>query len=786
VAEKVTTLPASDAVKELLYEFGPFRLDPEKQTLFRDGESVPLMPKTFQILLVLVRHSNQVVAKDDLMMAVWPDTFVEETNLTRNIYMLRKALGENPPTERYIVTVPGRGYRFAEHVRSLAQHEISIIAASQSRIQVQVAETRIWKWVSLAAVAALVVAGSVLLPFRHHHGTRLSSRDTVVLADFENSTGDPVLDETLRQGMAVQLEQSPFLSLVSEDRIQRTLKMMGQPSSARLTSETAREVCQRTGSTAVIEGSIANLGNQYVLGLRATNCRTGDVLDEEQLQASRKEDVLNALSQLATKFRTRIGESRETIKQYDTPLAEATTPSLEALKAYSIGWKMIYSGGAAPALPFFKRAVELDPNFAMAHAVVGRLYDDLDESDLSAESTATAWQLRDRASEREKFFITAEYESLVTGNLEKALQTGEEWEQTYPRDSWPHFLISGSPLKTVGQYERAVAEARRGLDLDPDFVFGHYNLAVDNLYINRVQQAENSVQQAAERGLESDELLSLRYDIAFLENDQPGMQHVIARVRERSGAEDWISSRESFALAYQGHLKQARVASLIAAQQAQQVGKKERAGLWKAAAAVREALFGNVSEARRLAAGARELSNDREVEYGAALVFALSGDSSGAQVLANDLEQRFPEDTSVNFSYLPVLRARLALNQGDPAKALELLQAAAPHELGVPRSSISALFGALYSAYVRGEAYLAAKRGDEAATEFQKILDHRGIVISDPIGALAHLQLGRAYLMAGDTARAKSAYQDFLDLWKDADRDISIRRQAKSEYAKLP
>jgi DNA-binding winged helix-turn-helix (wHTH) protein/tetratricopeptide (TPR) repeat protein len=773
---------SSSQIGKELYEFGPFRVDPEKQMLLRDGKPIALTPKAFQLLLVLVRRSNQIVSKDDLMNAVWPDTFVEETNLTRNIFALRRAMGESE-RDRYIITVPGHGYRFAEHVRPVAEEERRIVAATYSKVQVRIAETKPRRWVVVSVILLFTLA-IASYRFLTRRAPLLTEKDTVVLADFSNSTGDPVFDETLRQGMAAQLEQSPFLTLISEDRMQRTLKMMGQPAGAPITRETAREVCQRTGSAAVLEGSIASLGNEYVLGLRATNCRTGDVLDEEQSQAAKKEDVLQALSQLATKFRTRIGESRETIRRYDTPL-EAATPSLEALKAYSTGWKLVYSSGAAPALPFFKRAVELDPNFAMAHAVVGRMYADLDESDLSAGSTAKAWQLRGRASERERFFITAEYESLVTGNVEKARQAGEEWEQTYPRDSWPHFLLSGSVLKTVGQYERAIAEARRGLDLDPDFVFGYYNLAINHLYLNRVDDAENTVHRAAERGLESDELVRLRYDIAFLKDDQRGMQDAIALARERSGGENWISSRESFALAYRGHVKQARITSLVAVEQAQQAGQRERAGLWDAGAAVREALFGNASEANRLATGALELSKDREVEYGTALVFAVSGDSSRAQGLANDLEKRFPEDTAVRFSYLPVLRATLALNQRDPAEALELLQAAAAHELGVPRSSMHALFGALYPVYVRGEAYLAAGQGSEAVAEFQKILDRRGIVLSDPIGALAHLQLGRAYSLSGDTSRAKSAYQDFLTLWKDGDPDIPMLTQARTEYARL-
>ena len=777
------SLSRSAGIKEI-YEFGPFHVDAEKETLHRGGEPVLLTHKTFQILLVLIRNNKEVVTKDDLMKTVWPDTFVEEANLSRNIFMLRKALGESPQDHRYVVTVPGRGYRLVESVRIVANQQLDIIAANHSKVQVQVQERKPGGWIAVTVILLVAVAVGTLRFFLHRT-TVLSDKDTVVLTDFSNTTGDIAFDATLRQGMAVQLGQSPFLSLISEQRIHHTLRLMGRSADAPLTSEVARQVCERTGSAAVIEGSIATLGSQYVLGLRATSCRTGDILDDELAQAARKEDVLNALTQIASRFRARIGESLSTIKQHDTPLAQATTPSLEALEAYSAAWKVHSSSGAAAALPLFKGATEIDPNFAMAHASLGRMYADLDESDLSAESTTKAWQLRDRTSDREKFFITAGYETLVTGNLEDAKQTCEAWAQTYPRDALPRTQLSGYINKVGGQYEKALWEARKAIELDPDFAIGYFNVAVNHVYLGRLGEAENALRRAAGHGLEIDEFVGLEYDIAFLRGDQAGLEREAARARGRSGGENWISNKEAFALAYSGHLEQARKATRRAVDQAQQAAQRERASLWETGAAVREAFFGNASEARKRATAARALSKDREVEYGAAFALALSGDSLGSKELADDLERRFPEDTGVRFSYLPTLRARLALNHGDTSKAIELLQVAAPHELGAPRSSIHALFGALYPVYVRGEAYLAAHQGAEAATEFQKILDHRGIVVSDPIGALAHLQIGRAYAMQGDSAKAKAVYQDFLTLWRDADPDIPILKQAKAEYAKL-
>jgi eukaryotic-like serine/threonine-protein kinase len=664
------------------------------------------------------------------------------------------------------------------------EHEISIVAVNHSTLQVRVKETRPWVWIAVM-VGLLLAAAAVTHRFSLHRSPVLSEKDTLILADFANSTGDPVFDETLRQGLAVQLEQSPFLSLISDERVQQTLRLMGQRADTRLTPETARRICARTGSAAVLEGSIALLGSHYVLGLRARSCRAGDILDEEQVQANKKEDVLDALTQMASKFRARVGESLATIRQHDTPLAEATTPSIEALEAYSKGWKVHFSSGAMAALPLFRRAVEFDPEFAMAHAALGRLFADLDESDLAAESTTRAWQLRARASDPEKFFITAGYDMLVTGNLEDARQTCETWARTYPRDALPHLMLSGYISKVPGHHEKASAEARKTIELNPDFAVGYYNVAVNNVYLDRLGEAEDALGRAAGRGLDVDEFAMLEYDIAFLNRDRAGMEREAARARERSGGDNWISNHEAFALAYSGNLQQARSMSRRAVDQAQQAGQRERAGLWEAGAAVREGLFGNASEARKRAMAALELSKDREVEYGGALALALSGDSARSQELANDLEKRFPEDTAVKFSYLPTLRAFLALDQREPAKAIDLLQPAVPYELGVPRSSIHALFGALYPVYVRGEAYLARHRGAEAAAEFQKILDHRGIVVSDPVGALAYLQLGRAFALSGDKVKAKAAYQDFLTLWKDADPDIPILKQAKAEYAKL-
>jgi eukaryotic-like serine/threonine-protein kinase len=766
-----------------LFEFGPFRVDPDKELLLRGDETVPLTPKTFQILLVLVRHSQEVVTKDDLMKMVWPDTFVEEANLSRNIFLLRKALGESPQDHQYIVTVPGRGYRFAEDVKLVPGPELNVVAASHTRLQVQVNESRPWGWIAAAVILLVAVAaGTVRLFF--HPSPVLNAKDTLVIADFANSTGDPVFDGTLRQGLSVQLEQSPFLRLASDERIHETLRLMGQPADAHLTPEMAREVCERTGSAAVLNGSIATLGSQYVLGVKAVNCHSGEVLDEEQVQAVRKEEVLHALDQVARRFRSRVGESLASVGQHDTPLAQATTPSLDALKAYSRGRQLVDSNPQA-AIPFLTQAVEIDPQFAMAHAALGLMYGHTGESALASAHTSKAYELRDRVSEQEKFFITAYYAGRTTGNQEKTQQICQAWSRSYPRDTIPHDFLSGFTYPGLGKFERAVEEAQKSIELDPDAPIGYLNLASDYIYLDRLRNAEAALKRAADRKLEMPDFLVLRYDLAFLKSDDSAMAREVSLSQRDSEAEDWLSHHESFALAYSGRLRDARKMSLQAAELAQQAGHGERAALFEVGAALREAFFGNPTAARQRASSALGLAKDREVEYGAALALALAGSSSRAQALADDLEKNFPEDTSVRFSYLPVLRAILALNRRQPSKAIEVLESAAPYELGTPRSNLQGFFGALYPVYVRGQAYLSADRGAEAISEFQKIVDHRGIVASDPIGVLARLQLGRAYVLSRDTAKAKSAYRDFFTLWKDADSEIPVLKQAKTEYAQL-
>lgn len=764
------------------YEFGPFRVDPQKQILLRGGEPIALTPKAFQLLLVLVRRAGDVVTKDELMKAVWPDTFVEETNLTRNIFALRKALGETEQN-RYIITAPGRGYSFAEQVHLLPEPQVTIVAAKRAKVQIQVQESRRWPWIIAVALAAVAIVA--VFQIARSRQVVLTEKDSVIVADFTNSTSEPVFDGTLRQGLAVQLEQSPFLNLISEQRIRGTLSMMGKPVDTALTGETAREVCQRTGAAATIEGSIAPLGSAFVLGLRARNCRTGDVLDDEQEQVARKEDVLSGLSKIAGRFRTHVGESLRSIQQYSTPLVEATTPSLTALHAYSKGWQVHAAHGASASLPFFQRAIEIDSQFAVAHASLGRMYADLDQTGLAAASVTKAWQLRDHASEYERFFISAAYETQVTGNMDAARRICETWAQTYPRDPRSHMMLSGIVYKSPGDYEQALAEAQKAIEMDPDFFVPYYSRGVLNTYLGRIEEGKKSLQAARSRGMDADEFIMLDFDIDFLMGDEAAMKRDIANARTRPSGENWMSAREAAVAAYRGHLREARSISRRAVAEAQQAGQPERAAFWCVGAAIREALFGNRPEAIVWAQSALKLSRDREIEYGVALADAIAGDAAQAQELADELERQYPEDSAVRFNYVPAIRAWLAVTRAEPERAIELLQVSSPYELGMPPSGVSGLYGALQPIYVRGIAYLAAKHPKEAAAEFDKILQHRGIVVNDPIGALSHLQIAKAYVLSGERDRAKAEFDQFLALWKEADHDIPIFKLANDEYASL-
>jgi tetratricopeptide (TPR) repeat protein len=640
---------------------------------------------------------------------------------------------------------------------------------------------RFW---SVGVYAAAVLALAAATYFYLHRTPKLTDKDTIVLADFENKTGDPVFDETLRQGLTVQLAQSPFLSLLSDERIQQTLRLMGRPNDARLTPQTAREVCERNAGAAVLDGSIASLGSQFVLGLRARNCRTGDLVTQEQEIAAKKEDVINALTHMANKFRTQVGESLATVKIHDTPLAQATTPSLDALKAYTMALKLYSSNGVADALPHFQRAVGIDPQFAEAQAWLGQVYADLWQPELAAESAGKAYGLRDRVSDPERFSIMVPYDLNVTGNLEKAQETAETWAAIYTRDANPRAYLSWID-QMLGRFPKSRDDGRMAVALDPTFPPGWKNLASSYILLGDLQDAENTMRQAAEHKVEAPEFLIYRYLIAYLKGDQAAMARVGSEAEASAEVRLWALHAQSAAAAASGHLGEARTKSRQVLDLALQTAhKRENAANFQTGAAVREALYGNAKEARAYATAALGLSHDRNVEYGAAFVRALTGEIAASQALAQDLDKRFPEDTYVRFTYLPTLKALWALSRGDASAALDELQTAAPYEFAVSGSG-SGSYGTFSAIYLRGCAHLMAHRGPQAAAEFQRIIDHFGVAALDPVHVMARLQLARALRMAGNTARAKASYQDFLDRWKSADPGIPILKDAQAESARL-
>jgi DNA-binding winged helix-turn-helix (wHTH) protein/tetratricopeptide (TPR) repeat protein len=785
----------------ILYEFGPFRMDPDRQVLLRENVPVPVTPKAFETLLALVRRSRDVVSKEELLKEVWPDSFVEESNLSQSIFLLRKALGDTPENRQYIVTLPGRGYRFAAPVRTVTEQGEALVAQARTRTQIVIEENeaasgevrkllpiplkpgRIFL-LPVGAVVLLLALGAFFL-LRAHRPTNLGEKASILVGNFINTTGDPVFDDSLRQGLKVQLEQSPSLSLISEDRIRQTLSLMGQSPDGRLTGQIAREVCERVGSSAVLEGSIKPLGSQYVLDLRSVDCRTGEKIDDEQAQVARKEDALDAVTRMARGFRVRAGESAAALAKYDTPLAEATTPSLEALKAYSLGWKVAAWQGGEPSIPFFQRALEIDPSFAMAYASLGLMYGASGSSKLGTENIAHAYELRDRASEKERFFITAYYFGRATGNQEKAQQICNEWARTYPRESLPHSFLAGFVDPVLANYKGAVEEARKSIELDPEEATGYALLAMDSMYLNDFQGAENAVHMAAERGIDQVGMARPRFELAYAKGDAAAMRREVEFAQAHPEMQDRVLDRQAFAEASEGRLKNAITLSRHAVALALHGGKREQAALFETRAALWEAFFGNSQEARRNATAALALAANREVEFGAAVALALAGDATQAEKLANDLEKNFPEDTSVRFNYLPVIRAVTALKGDAPAKAIDQLQASAPYEMGSPRSSQADSFGSLYPVYFRGEALLAAHKGGEAANEFQKILSHRNIMIGDPVFVLTHVGLARAYALSGESSKARAQYEEFFALWKNADPDCPVLKQAKAEFGNL-
>jgi eukaryotic-like serine/threonine-protein kinase len=776
------------------YEFGPFRLDSEQRVLLRNGEPVPLQPKALDILLLFVRNPGQLITKERLLTAIWPNMVVEESNLSQNVFLLRKALGDGERGHRYIVTLPRRGYQFGEtvHARPAAVATAGDAAPTPppqtgddaTDAAGHPARPRVLQPFLIPAIVGAIIAVVLIIMAGLGHSSRppvMAASDTIILTEFVNSTGDPVFDGTLRQALAAQLEQSPLLNLLSDQRIATTLALMGKPKDAPISVQLAGEVCQRTGSAVVIDGTIAQLGTRYLLTLKASNCRSGDTLGHAQSQAIDKNHVLDALGTVASSIRSKLGESVSSVQKYDAPPEEVTTPSLDALQAYSLAYRtMIRNNDYPAAIPLFQRAIALDPTFAMAHARLGINYFNLGEPARAEDSLKKAYELRDRLSEREKLYITASYNAMALRDFATARQSYELWAQIYPRDQFAVGNL-GVVYSYLGEYDKSLAAIRKAWELNPQNALVYANIVDTLLQLNRLDEAKATAKEAKMLSLESQWLHAHLYIIDFLQHDRAGMEQEVAELADKPGWGDVVLGAQANTAACEGRFGQARELTRRAIEAAARDDKQETAAAYQAEGAVREAFVGNKASAIRQATAALALSHGKTVETLAAIALGVGGDASQAERLADDLARNFPQDTVFQFNAVPAIRAAVALSGGNPAQAIEVLQVAQRYELGQTDEPVGFT---MYPVYLRAQAYAAAHR-PEAIAEFQKILDHSGIVQNELIAALAHLGLARAYAAMNDDIQAKAAYQDFLTLWKGADQDLPMLRSAELEQAKL-
>ena len=760
-----------------ILRFGVFEVDVRAGELRKQGVRIKLQEQPFQILCTLLEHRGELVTREELRNRLWPaDTFVDfDHSLNAAIKRLRDALGESADSPVFIETMARRGYRFIAPLETRPDSiETNLSTDAQGQGIFQRAGTVMggghWKSIAPASVAVLALA--VVGYFYFPRAPKLTGRDTIVLTDFVNATGDSVFDDTLKQGLRVQLEQSPFLNILSDQRVDEQLKLMGRSAGERLTPGLARDLCQRVGSKAVLKGSISRLGNHYIIGLSASRCDTGDTLGSEQVEADNQEYVLTSLGESATKMRKRLGESLASVQKYDAPIEQATTPSLEALKAYSQGMNTLRATGVVTSLPFFQRAVELDPKFAMAYVRLATAYAYLNQPILSPENARKAYELRTKVSERERLYIEEEYYRFVTWDQEKLVQHDEVWQQTYPQDVEPYHELAFLYARLFGKYEASLHEAREAVRLEPDNEENYSNLCYSYRWLNRLDEAAAVLKQAEQRKLESENLLEHRYELAFLKGDKGEIERLVAASTDRRAA-DYFRSLEAWAKIYHGRLREGR--DLLRPDTRDSCDVCARLSLIEAHFGVKHQAQIDANEALK-AATLEENSNRSRI----ALALALAGDSASAEKLAEELNEGYPQHTMVQRYRLPTIRAAIALERKNPELAIELLRVTSLYELsaapGMP----------LVPIYLRGQAYLLQHNGNAAAVEFRKIIDHPGIVKTEEavVGSLAGLGLARAYALESDTVKSRAAYQDFLALWKDADPDIPILIAAKAEYAK--
>jgi eukaryotic-like serine/threonine-protein kinase len=795
---------ASPARSAFPIRFGPFEVDPANERLRKSGTLLKLHPQPFNLLLLLLAQPGQVVTRKEIERRLWNGNILvdSEGGINFCVKQLRAALGDNADRPKYVETLPRRGYRFIapvtysdspEHVLQLPSPSASDASARSGQLAPQLSPSPVivanppslaivpgrgTRSLRKAAIVALPLAAILLAAgffYARHRAPKLTEKDTVVLGDFTNNTGEPVFDGALKQALTVGLNQSPFLNLLPDKKITETLRLMGRSPFDRVTPEIAEEICLRTGSQAYLNGTISRLGSAYLLDVNAVACNSGTLLASSQAQARNKEDVLKVLSRTTVSLRSKLGESLPSVEKYDVPI-EATTTSLEALQNMSIATRVGAAKSDAASLPFVQRALEYDPNFATAYAALARRYQNLDQPQLALENATKAFELRDHVSEREQFEIASIY-FRAKGDLENLTRTVELWKVTYPRDGGPHGRLCIN-YQFLGQYEKARVECQEALRLDPAQLINYDNLAGIYMNMNRYDDAQRVCELALARHL----ACPWKYFLAFVRGDSAGMAKELSAAMGQPDGEDLLLSAQSDTYFYYGQVALAREFSRRASESALRSGFRETAALWRIKSALCEAELGDRSAAKRGASEALQLSSGRFTRVLAAVALARVGDTMQSRKLVKQLEQSDPANTLLKIYWLPVIDAAVQLELGNPSNAFVSLQTAEPYDLALPSPNE---IGTLYPVYLRGQAYLATRNGKAGTADFQKILHHQGITLNFVNGALARLGLARAYVLQGDTAKARAAYQDFFALWKDADPDIPILKQAKAEYAKL-
>jgi DNA-binding winged helix-turn-helix (wHTH) protein/tetratricopeptide (TPR) repeat protein len=778
-----------DKPTNTFYSFGSFRIDAQKRMLSRGEEPVSLTPKAFDLLLALVENRGRVLVKDELMQKVWPDQIVEDANITVNMSALRKALGENPHEHLYIVTIPGRGYRFVADVSEsdngasgvVIEDNLQAQAAGESTAKIE--KTFRARAVSLPlrskaiAMAVLIVGLAVAGYYYFNRPSRavaLTERDTILIADFDNKTGDDVFDGALKQGLAVQLEQSPFLNIFPDERVRETLGLMGRKPDERATKEIAREICQREGLKAALVGSIAPLGSHYAIGLEAINAQTGDVFAREQAEAESKEQVIAALGKAASKIREKLGESLASIQKYDAPIERVTTSSLDALKAYSAAKERARNGNMLEAIPFCKRAIELDPNFAIAYSGLAVAYRNSGQAELAAQSSEKAFELRERVSEQEKLLVAAHYYILVVGDINKGIEAYELLRQTYPRKGGSYGALCFL-YRSKGQHEKASEYGREAIRIDPRDATHTHNLVLSLEALNHFDEAAEVLDQALALNPDLPSLHGLLSGLGRLRGDTETMRQQVewARGKQR---ERQALGMELTTASYLGQLRKARELGRRAIGLDEREGRKDAAAGIATEAAGRDAYAGDCRQAMKNSPAAM-LNAASDPDQGFAFALAFCGEADKARPLVEGMAQKRPQDTFVNAVFAPMVRAAIELRRNNPAEAIRILEPARAYEWGTTAW--------VDPNYLRGLAYLRQRDGARAAAEFQGILDHRGLAASYILYPLANLGLARAAVLVGDVTKARKAYEDFFVLWKDADPDIPILQEAKREYQKL-